>query len=57
MTDLSNGTIHFEHVTFTVNFDLLLKNFNIGHNFSILWDKAFIFGMCVPYDKAFQMVP
>ena len=38
-------------------FDLLLKNFNIGHNFYVLWDKAFIFGMCVPYDKTFPMVP
>ena len=26
----------FELVTFTVNFDLLLKNFNIGHNFFIV---------------------
>ena len=55
--DLSDGTINFEHVTLTVTFDLLLKNFNIGHNFFIIWDKAFIFGMCVPYDKAFEMVP
>ena len=55
--DLSNGTINFEHVTLTVTFDLLLKNFNIGHNLFILWDKAFIFGMCVPCDKAFPMVP
>ena len=50
-------TLNFEHVTLTVTFGLLLKNFNIGHNFFILWDKAFIFGMCVPYDKAFPMVP
>ena len=35
-----------------MTFDLLLKNFKIGHNFFIIWDKAFIFGMCVPYDKA-----
>ena len=55
--DLSDGTINFEHVTLTMTFDLLLKNFNIGHNFLILWDKVFIFGMCVPYDKAFPMVP
>ena len=49
--------INLEHVTLTVTFDLLLKNFNIGNNFYILWDKALIFGMCVPYDKAFPMVP
>ena len=55
--DLSNGTIDFELVTLTVTFDLLLKNFNIGHNFYILWDKAFIFGMCIPYDKTFLTEP
>ena len=35
------------------------KNFNIGHNFFILRDtsRAFIFGMCVPYDKTFPAVP
>ena len=40
-----------------MTFDLLLKNFNIGHNFFNLRDKAFIFGMCVPYDKTFPAVP
>ena len=53
--DLSDGTINFEHVTLTMTFDLLLKN--IGHNFFILRDGALIFGMCVPYDKAFPLVP
>ena len=33
------------------------KNFNIGHNFSTLRDKSFIFGMCDPYDKTFPTVP
>ena len=39
--------------------DLLptFENFNIGHYFFILWDKAFIFGMSVPYDEAFSIVP
>ena len=32
------------------------KNFNICHNF-ILRDRAFIFGMCDPYDKTFPTVP
>ena len=41
---------NFEHMTLTVTFDLLLKNFNTGHNFFILRDGAFIFGMCVSYD-------
>ena len=40
-----------------VTFDLLLKNFNIGHNFLILRDRAFIFSMYVPYDKTFPVVP
>ena len=54
--NLSGGTINFEHVTLTVTFDLLLKNFKTGHNFFILRDGTFIFGMCVSYDKAFPMV-
>ena len=45
--------MNFEHLTLTVTFDQLLKNFNIGHNFFILRDKAFIFGKWVPYDKTF----
>ena len=47
----------FERVNLTVTFDLLFKNFNIGHLFVILRDSIFIFGMCVPYDKVFQVVP
>ena len=46
----------FEHVTLTVTFDLNLKNFVVSHNFLILRDKAFIFGKCVPFDKAFLMI-
>ena len=49
MTRTFDSTINFEHVTF----DLLLKNLNIVHIFFILRDRAFIFGMLVPYDKAF----
>ena len=40
-----------------MTFDLLLKNFNIGHNFCILRDGAFIFGMCSHYDTTIPMVP
>ena len=40
-----------------MTFDLLLKNFNICHNFFILSDKAFIFGMSGPCDEAFAIVP
>ena len=52
-----NGTIKFEIVTLTVTFDLLFKNFNIGHNFFIVRDRAFIFGVCIPYDKTFLTEP
>ena len=47
---------HNEHVILNVTFDLLLKNFVISHNFLILRDKAFIFGKCVPFDKAFPLI-
>ena len=40
-----------------VTFDLLLKSFHIGYNFFILRDRAFIFGMCVPYDKTIPPAP
>ena len=40
-----------------MTFDFILKNFNIGHNSFILRGRAFIFGMGVPYDKAFSIVP
>ena len=33
------------------------KNFNIGHNSKSLRGRAFIFHMCIPYDKTFHMVP
>ena len=33
------------------------KNFNIGPNFLILRDRAFISGICDPYDKTFPIVP
>ena len=33
------------------------KNFNIGHNFWMISDRAFIFHMCIPCDKTFHMVP
>ena len=33
------------------------KNFNLGHFFLTIKDRAFIFHMCIPYDKTFHMVP
>ena len=55
--DLSHGTIIFDFVTLT--FDLLLKNFIIGHNLNTIRGRAFIYmyHMCIPYDKTFHMVP
>ena len=40
--DLSHDTIIFDLVTLTLKFDLLLKNFNLGHNFRTRSDRAFI---------------
>jgi hypothetical protein len=40
-----------------MKFDPLLKNFNIGHIFWMVSDRAFIFHMCVPYDRTFLLVP
>ena len=40
--DLSHGTVIFDLVTLTLKFDLLLKNFNLGHNFLTTSDRAFI---------------
>ena len=40
--DLLRGTITFDLMTLTLKFALLLKNFNLGHNFLIRKDGAFI---------------
>ena len=49
--------LNFDLVTLTLKFDLLLKNFNLGHIFQTRSDRAFILHMCIPCDKTFQMVP
>ena len=36
---------------------LSAKNFNIGHNFWMLSDRAFIYHMCIPCGKTFSLVP
>ena len=38
---------YFDLVTLTLKFDILLKNFNLGHNFPTKRERAFIFHMCV----------
>ena len=40
----------------TLDFDLLLKIFNISHNLNTIRGRAFIFHKCIPYDKTFHMV-
>ena len=42
LQDLSHGAIIFDLVTLTLKFDILLKNFNLGHNFLTRRDEAFI---------------
>ena len=51
------GTKIFELVTLTLKFDLLSKNFNLGHNFLTRRGRAFVFHMCIPCSKTFNAVP
>ena len=51
------GTKIFVLVTLTLVFDLLIKNFNLGHNTFMVSIRALIFHMSVPCDKAFPWVP
>ena len=52
---VSCGTIIFYLVTLTLNFDLLLKNINLGQNCLTKRDNAFILHIaCV---KTFRLVP
>ena len=51
------GTKIFDLVTLTLTFDLLLKNFNLGHNFLTRSGRAFILHMYIPCDKTFPSVP
>ena len=54
---IPDGTINFDRVTLTVTFELHCENFNFAHYFltisMIYRHRAFIFDMCVPYDKTF----
>ena len=42
-------------MTLALKLNLLLKNFNLGHNFLTTSDKAFILHMCIPCDITFHM--
>ena len=57
VTNLSLSIIIFDLVTLTLKFDLLLKNFNLGHNLQTRTDRALIFHMSIYCDKTFHMVP
>ena len=55
--DLLCCTIIFDPVTLTLEFDLLLKNFNHGHSFLTGRVRTFILHICVHCDKTFYVVP
>jgi hypothetical protein len=40
----------------TLEFDLLFKNFNLGHNFWFVGGRAFIFHLCIPSGKTFLLI-
>jgi hypothetical protein len=41
----------------TLEFDLLIKNFNLDCNFWLVGAGAFIFHMCIPSGKTFHLIP
>ena len=46
--DLQCGTMIFDLVTLTLEFDLLSKNFNLGHSVWTRWCRTFIFHVARP---------
>ena len=48
---------NFDLMTLTLKFNLLLKNFNLGHSFQTRSDQIFILYICTPCNKTFHMVP
>ena len=51
--DLSVGINSFELLTLTLEFDLLLENFNFAYNFRTVSARASIFHTTSPCDKTF----
>ena len=51
------GTIIFDPVTLTFEFNPFFENFNLANNFWIVGARALIFHMSIPCDKTFQWVP
>ena len=52
-----SGTIIFNPVTLTLEFDLLFKNFNLAKIFWTVSARALIFHMSIPCDKTFLWTP
>ena len=55
--EFSHHTTFFDLVTLTLKFDLLFKNFNLGHDLWTTRDRSFIFPMFIPWDKFFDTIP
>jgi hypothetical protein len=55
--DLSIGTFDFALMTLTLEFDLFLRNFNIGHFLWILINRIFIFHLWISFDNTSVLVP
>ena len=55
----SAGTLNLirPSVPLSVCLSVCHKNFNLGHNFCTITDRALILGMCVPCDKTLTVVP
>ena len=47
----------FDLVTLTLKFDLLSKNFNLGHSSPTRGGRAFILHLYIPCDKTFPCIP
>jgi hypothetical protein len=47
----------FDLAALTLKFNPFSKNFNIGHIFWLVSDRAFVFHMHVPCDKTFVLEP
>ena len=43
-------------MTSTLKFDLLLKNFNLGHNLQTKRDRAYLLHIHIPCDKSFPSI-
>ena len=55
--DLSVNTKFFLLCDLDLDFDLLLKKLNLGHNFWTKRDRAFIFHMCISCGKTCLLEP